>query len=161
EAARRQNEEVRAALTKERETVHKELQQAGKERRRLVELRKRLKKRWQNHWHAHEAALRGREQELQAEQAKRESDAEALQRERVQLTQAQLRFNGEVELGRRQLQDEWQQLGLAQQQWVACLNQEQAERAMRLHELGRRAAAQAAAERALDEKRQHTEQLQI
>src|SRR5262249_40424197 len=62
---------------------------------------------------------------------------------------------------RRQLQDEWQQLGLAQQQWEACLNQEQAERTLRLRELDRRAAALAAAERALDEQRQIAEQLHI
>ncbi|HEY7424536.1 MAG TPA: FHA domain-containing protein [Gemmataceae bacterium] len=161
EAARQQNEEVRVALTTERETVQKELQQAGKERRRLIELRKRLKKRWRRHWHVHEAALRLREQELQAEQAKREQDTEALQRERVKLTQSQLRFNGEVELGRRQLQDEWQQLGLAQQQWEACLNQEQAERTMRLRELDRRAETLATADRALAEQRQLAEQLQI
>src|SRR5262249_26906465 len=148
-------------LTKERETVQKELQQAGKERRRFIELRKRLKKRWRKHWHVHEATLRRCEQELQAELAKRERDAETLQRDRVQLTQAQLRFNGEVALGRRPVQAEWQQLGLAQQQWEACLNQEQAERAMRLRELDRRVAAVAAAERALEEKRQLTEQLQI
>jgi pSer/pThr/pTyr-binding forkhead associated (FHA) protein len=161
EAARRQNEEMQAALDKERETVQKELQQAGKERRRSIELRKRLKKRWRKHWHAHEAALRRREQELQKERAKLERDAEDLQRERVQLTQAKLRFNGEVEVGRRHLQDEWQQLGLAQQQWEACLNQEQAERAMRLREMERRAATIAEAERAVNEQRQFAEQLQI
>ncbi|HWG46016.1 MAG TPA: FHA domain-containing protein [Gemmataceae bacterium] len=161
EAARQQNEEVRSALGKEREAVRQELQQAGKERRRLVELRKRLKKRWRKHWHGHEAALQRREQEVAAERGKVERDAVNLQRERVQLTQAQLRFNGEVELGRRKLQDEWQSLGLAQQQWEACLNQEQAERARRLRELDQRAAALAGTERTLLEQRQHAEQLQL
>ncbi|HEY7308106.1 MAG TPA: FHA domain-containing protein [Gemmataceae bacterium] len=161
EAARRQQEEVRAALSKEREAVQKELQQAGKERRRLVELRKRLKKRWRKHWHVHEAALQRREQALQTERARLEREADVLRRERGQMTQAQLRFNGEVELGRRKLQDEWQQLGLAQQQWEACLNQEQAERAMRLRDLDRRAASLAAAERILNEQRQFAEQSQL
>ncbi|MGH7170643.1 MAG: FHA domain-containing protein, partial [Gemmataceae bacterium] len=105
EAARKQNEDVRAALSQEREAVCKELQQAGKERRRLIELRKRLKKRWRKHWQVHEARLQRREQDLQSERAKIEREAEDLQREGVQRMQAQLRFNGEVELGRRRLQD--------------------------------------------------------
>jgi pSer/pThr/pTyr-binding forkhead associated (FHA) protein len=161
EAARLQNEDVRAALSKERESVQKELQQAGKERRRFIELRKRLKKRWRKHWQIHEAALQRRAQELTAEHAKIERVAQSLQGERVQLMQAQLRFNGEVELGRRQLQDEWQQLGLAQQQWEACLNQEQSERAARLRELDRRAAGLAATEQILREHRRRADQLQL
>jgi pSer/pThr/pTyr-binding forkhead associated (FHA) protein len=161
EAARKQNEDVRAALSKEREAVQKELQQAGRERRRLIELRKRLKKRWRKHWQVHEAALQDREQELHTERAKIEREAEALQREGVQLMQAQLRFNGEVELGRRRLQEEWQQLGLAQQQWEDCLNQEQAERAMRLRQLDRRAAGLTAAEEMLAARRRVAEQLHL
>lgn len=160
-AVRQQNEDVCAALSKERETVHKELQQADKERRRFVELRKRLKKRWRKHWQAQESALRRGEQELKSEYAKLERSIELLQRERVQLTQAQLRFNGEIELGRRRLQDEWQQLGLAQQQWEACLNQEHTERSHRLRELDRRAAGLAATERTLNEHRCRAEQLQL
>jgi pSer/pThr/pTyr-binding forkhead associated (FHA) protein len=161
EEARRQTEEVRAALSKEREAVQKELQQAGKERRRLIELRKRLKKRWRKHWQVHEATLQRREQELKAERANLEREAEALQRDGVQLMQAQLRFNGEVELGRRRLQDEWQQLGLAQQQWEACLNQEQAERGRRLRELEVRAAGLAEAEQAFSERRRVAEQFHL
>lgn len=161
EAARRQNEGVRVALSKERETLQKELQQAGKERRRLIELRKRFKKRWHKHWQAHETALQQREQELKSERANLKRDTDQLQRERVQLMQAQLRFNGEVELGRRQLQDEWQQLGLAQQQCEVCLNQEQAERARRLRELNRHTSELAAAEQKLAERRRAAEQLQL
>jgi hypothetical protein len=161
EAARRQNEEVRMALGREREAVQKELQEAGKERRRLIELRKRLKKRWCKHWQAHEAALERREQALTDQRAHLEREADKLQRERVQLMQNRLRFNGEVELGRRQLQDEWQQLGLAQQQWEACLNQEQAERSRRLRELDRRTEELSLAEEKLSEERRAAEQLQL
>jgi hypothetical protein len=161
EAARAQNEEVRAALSKEREAVRQELQLAAKERRRSIEFRKRLKKRWRKHWTVHENALKRGEQTLAGERAKLERDAEGLQRERVEMTQAQLRFNGEVELGRRKLQDEWQQLGLAQQQWEACLNQEQSERAARLRELDRRATTLAATEQALHDRTRLAEQLQL
>jgi pSer/pThr/pTyr-binding forkhead associated (FHA) protein len=161
EDAKRQIDALRSALNGEREATHKEKQLAEKERRRFIELRKRLKKRWHKHWHAHEAALHRREQEVKAERAAIERDAETLRRERVQLTQAQLRFNGEMELGRRQLHDEWQQLGLAQQQWEACLNHEQMERGHRLRELDRRAAAMSATEQALAEQRRAAEQLQL
>ncbi len=161
EAARGQSEEGRTALGKEREAVRQELQQAAKERRRLIEFRKRLKKRWRKHWKVHEAALQKRAHELVGERAKLDGDAANLQRERVRMTQAQLRFNGEVELGRRKLQDEWQQLGLAQQQWGASLHQEQAERATRLRELDRRAATLAATEQAVNEQKRFAEQLQL
>lgn len=161
EAAQRQNEEVRTALNREREAVQNELQQAGKERRRLIELRKRLKIRWRKHWQVHEAALERREQEVEAKQAHVEREEEKLQRERVQLMQAQLRFNGEVELGRRQLQEEWQQLGLAQQHWESCLNLEQTERTHRLRELDRRTKELSAAEQRLSDQRRTAEQLQL
>ena len=161
EAARQQAEEVRAALDHERAAVARELECASKERRRFVELRKRLKKRWRKHWHAHDADLRRRESELEAARAQLERAEETLQRERVRLTQAQLRHSGEVELERRKMQEEWQQLGLAQQQWEGCLNQEQAERALRLRELERRAASLTATERSLAEQRQLVEQLQL
>jgi len=161
EAARRQNEEVRAALNKEREAVQRELQQAGQERRRLIELRKRLKKRWRKHWQIHEAALERREQELKNQHAHFERETEKLQQERAQLVQAQLRFNSEIELERRRLQEEWQQLGLAQQQWETCLNQEQAEQARRVRELERRTAEVAAAEQKLAQPRRAAEELQL
>jgi hypothetical protein len=161
EEARRQNEALRTALIKEREAVQRELQQAGQERRRLIELRKRLKKRWRKHWQTHEAVLKRREQELKDQHAHLERESEKLQRERVQLTQAQLRFNGEVELERRRLQDEWQQLGLAQQQWETCLNQEQAAYARRQNELDRRTAEVAAAEQKLAEQRRAAEEFQL
>src|SRR5262249_36754314 len=132
-----------------------------KERRRFVELRKRLKKRWRKHWHAHEADLRRREGELEAGRAQLQHAEEKLQREQVRLTQARLRHSGEVELEHRKMQDEWQQLGLAQQQWEACLNHEQSERALRLCDLERRAATLTAMERGVAEQRQLLEQLQL
>lgn len=161
EEARRQNDEVRAALSREREVVQRELQQAGKERRRLIELRKRLRARWRKHWQIHENALESREKDLKSERAHLQHEMESLQRERVQLMQAQLRFNGEVEIGRRRLQEEWQQLGLAQQQWESCLNQEQTERSQRLRDLNRRTAEVAATEQKLAEQRRTVEQLHL
>jgi pSer/pThr/pTyr-binding forkhead associated (FHA) protein len=160
EAARQQHEQLRLALTRELEAGQNEHQRAQKERRRLVELRKRLKQRWQRHWQVHEVALQRRQEEVEAERARLRQEEEHLQRERAQLTQAQLRFNGEVEVGRRQLREEWQQLGLAQQSWEAALNQEQADRVRRQRELEQRLTAVTAAERALAEQQKSVEQVQ-
>src|SRR5690606_36112543 len=107
---------------------------ARRERRRLGELRRRLHRRWKRHWQQHEAHLQRREEEV-ARVARR------LEEERAALHQERLRLNGERELGRRQLQEEWQQLGLAQQQWEECLNAEHAERIRRTRELEERTRA--------------------
>ena len=123
--------------------VHKQIQER---RRRLMALRKRLRQREQRHWQAKEAELARREAGLAAREAKLRNDADVVRRGQASLAQARLRLNGELELGKRQLRDQWQELGLAQQQWEACLNQEHAERDKRGRELDARAAALGEAE---------------
>jgi hypothetical protein len=142
ERAREQEEALQAEWKLARADADAGREQADKERRRLVELRKRLKRRWRRHWQAQEAALARRERELAAGSGRSQKEAEALE-------QARRRFNGEAELGRRQLQADWEELTLAQQQWEAALNQEQVERERRAGEDRARAAALAAAEQAL------------
>jgi hypothetical protein len=158
EAGRKELEQNRQQIASAGEEQTRARQQVDKERRRLVELRKRLKRRWHRHWDSEKAAVAAREQEVAAAREKLRRDAEALQGERAALVQAQLRFNGEVELGRRQLREEWQELGLAQQQWEATLNQEQARRTAEQRELHRRASAVQSAERALAERQRKVEQ---
>jgi exonuclease SbcC len=152
----------RAASLQEQEEVRNEViqarQQAVKERRRLVELRKRLKRRWNRQWRAKETELQQREEQLLTAQEELREQADNLESERSNLAQAQLRFNGEIELGRRHQQDEWQQLGLAQQQWEECLNQEQTEQKRRIQGLEQREAAVAAGEQALIEEKRHWQQ---
>lgn len=107
----------RRDLARARGEADQARQQAQKERCRLVELRRRLKRRWHRHWDVHEAALHRREQQLASERRALEKDFERLQQERAALTFARLRFNGEAEVGRRQLQAAWQELHQAQRRW--------------------------------------------
>ncbi len=157
EARRQEQEQIRQQIALAQEESARERQQVDRQRRRLVELRKRLKRRWHRHWDAEKAAVVAREQDLIQAREKLRQDAEALRGERAAFLQAQLRHNGEVELGRRQLQDEWQQLGLAQQHWEAALNQEQARRKREQEDLQRRLAEVQAAERALTDRQRQAE----
>jgi hypothetical protein len=118
--------------------------QAKRETKRLVELRRRLKRRWKKHWSIRERETAALQQQLEQQKA-------TLTREREHLTQARLRHNGEMELGRCRLREEFQELALAQQHWEETVNHESAER----HRQGRLLAEQAltleAAERQLAE----------
>ncbi len=106
-----------------------------------MELRKRLRRRWRRHFNEKEAALARLEKELSVCAGSMEREAARLERARTDLAQERLRLNGDVELGRRRLRDQGQELALAQQQWEACLNQDHAERTQRIRELDARAAA--------------------
>jgi hypothetical protein len=152
-AAEQELDAQRKDLAREREEAARQREQAGRERQRLVGLRRRLKQRWRRHWQEQEKALARRAQEMAATEERLRQQAEGLQREREALAQYQLRFNGEAELGRRQLHDEWLQLGLAQQHWEEALNREQSERAQRARALDQRAGSLAAAEHALAEEK--------
>jgi pSer/pThr/pTyr-binding forkhead associated (FHA) protein len=152
-AAEQELEGQRKDLARTCEEAAREREQAGRERQRLVGLRRRLKQRWRRHWQEQEKALARRAQETAATEDRLRQQAAALQHEREAQAQCQLRFNGEVELGRRQLHDEWLQLGLAQQRWEETLNREQTERAQRARALDLRAGALAAAEHALAEEK--------
>jgi hypothetical protein len=155
---RKEHEQHRTRLQQHQEELAGLQQRAERERLRFVELRRRLKRRWRRHWNVQERSLANREKDLSASWQRLQREAEAMQRDRAALVQAQLRFNGEAELGRRQLQDEWQQLGLAQQQWEATLNEEHSHRRQQRQELESRAATVAAAERAVAMQQQRLEQ---
>jgi hypothetical protein len=157
-AAHKEHEQTRQLLAQEREVLSQAQQQTEKTRARLLDLRQRLKRRWHRHWDAQVASLAERASELADERDRLRREAEALRQERAALVQAQLRFNGEAEVGRRRLQDEWQQLGLAQQQWEATLNSEHARRNQERRELERRAAALAAGEKSLADRLWQDEQ---
>jgi pSer/pThr/pTyr-binding forkhead associated (FHA) protein len=128
----------RAELARDRTEQEKTRCQLAAQRGRLVELCKRLKRRWQKQWSVQQAEMDRREKARTASQAQLVKASAHLEREQQKLTEARLRFNGEMELGRRQLHEEWQELGLAQQQWEATLNEEHAERQRRLRALGER-----------------------
>ncbi len=161
EQMRREREEfqlARAAAAQEQAALRKEAQeerdaaaamgqQVQGRRSRLMELRRRLRRREKQHWQAREAVLAQREDELATCENRHEHEAEKLRQEKESLTEARLRFNGDAELDKRRLREQWEELALAHQQWEACLNEEHAERAKRAHELDRRAAALDKAER--------------
>jgi hypothetical protein len=142
-----QRSDLAAALA----AAEQERQKADKERRRLVELRRRLKKRWHRHWDAQEASLKKREQAVQHMR-------QLLENERGKVVAFQERTNGELELGRRLLRDEWQQLGLAQQQWDEILNQEMSERRRHEKALESRQASVESAEKTLAGKERRWQQ---
>jgi pSer/pThr/pTyr-binding forkhead associated (FHA) protein len=126
-------ETQRSELNGARAAIDTERQEASKQRQRVAALRRRLRQRWKRHWRHQEADLARRESDLAAGQQR-------LQQERARVTAFQKRINGERELGRRQIRDEWRELGLAQQQWEETLNVEQTEQARRKQELERLAA---------------------
>jgi pSer/pThr/pTyr-binding forkhead associated (FHA) protein len=161
ETIRKEHEHYRARLQQEQADLVAAQKRADQERLRCVELRKRLKRRWRRHWAVQERVLADREKELAQGWNRLQRESETVQRDRAALVQAQLRFNGEAELGRRQLQDEWQQLGLAQQHWEAVLNQEQARRERQRQELEARAVTVAAAERAVSDQQRRLEQRRV
>jgi pSer/pThr/pTyr-binding forkhead associated (FHA) protein len=140
-------------LAEARSAIDREHDRAVKERQRLVALRRRLRQRWKRHWRQHEADLARREAELAA-------GLQRLERERARVTAFHERVNGERELGRRQVREEWRELGLAQQQWEETLNLEQAEQTRRRQELERLLAEVTVARAALAQEQQQALQQQ-
>ena len=126
------------------------LHQLQDERRRLLQLRKRMRHRWHRSWTAERAAMRRREDALQQK-------THRLEREKEALNQARRRFHGDAELERRQLQEQWDQLRQEQKRWEGQYIGERAELAEHSQALERREADLAAAGRAWADQRQHLE----
>src|SRR5262249_4777984 len=76
-------------------------------------------------------------------------DGEEFKTERAALGQARLRFNGEVELGKRQIQDGWDELHRAQREWQASRQAEDSQLARKRLELSEGLASLSAAQRVL------------
>ena len=83
--------------------------------------------------------------------------ADAQENERTRFESNRLKLNGELELRRRELQQEWQELGLSQQHWHEAINIEQAAEERRANALAAREMAAAQAEQVLAEEKQHWE----
>lgn len=106
-------------LNQTRKEVSDGDKQLQADRQRLLHLRKRLKRRWHRQWAAERAAMRQREAALDRIWKDCAQEQARLQTEHAAMRQARLRFNSDVELGRRQIQDAWNQLHLAQREWGA------------------------------------------
>jgi pSer/pThr/pTyr-binding forkhead associated (FHA) protein len=136
-----------------------ERREAQKERARFVELRKRLKRRWEAHFAAHEADLLRREKERAAGAERLAAEAAALERERGALAEQRLKHNGDMELGRRQLAEAWEELAVSQQEWEACLNQERTDYNRRTRELLEREERVALREQEAEDERRNWEEV--
>lgn len=141
-ATRESLDTERRQLSGEQKELRRQLEQAVQQRQHLAEFRRRLWRRYQRLGKEREAALKRRQAEV-------ESEAAQLQRDRDAARATIERVNGELEIGRCELREEWQALGLQQQEWEAALNFEQDERQRQIAELTSRAAAVVAAEEAL------------
>lgn len=131
------------------------------ERRRLFRLRQRLKQRLHRHWLAERQVMRRREEELAARCRALEQEGERLQHERDELSRARLRFNSDAEIGKRQLQDSWNQFRAEQRHWEASRAAEQDVLKERTSGLNQRELELLDAERDLAEEKQRWEQTRL
>jgi pSer/pThr/pTyr-binding forkhead associated (FHA) protein len=145
------------ALGRLRHEVAAERQRNEAERQRLAHLHQRLRQRYHDQTDGARAALRRREEELDRQQRDLQHAADRLEMERAQFRQEQLHWNGEVELGRRQLRAGWDDLRARQQRWQDQQAREEADLRQRQRDLERRTAALAAAEYDLAEQCQQWE----
>jgi hypothetical protein len=126
---------------------------AQAERQRFSDLRRRLKQRWHRHWTAERKTQRQHEASLAAERQRLTRENERLQQEKDALVQARLRLNGEMELGRRQVQADREALLAEQARWQAESAQAEADLAQRRRALAEREAALDDGRRLLEDER--------
>src|SRR5262249_46515267 len=93
------------------------LEKTKRERLRLSALRRRLRKRWKQHWTAKEAELKARERQVDQRTEEFIREQQRLECQRNELHQGRLRLNGERELTRCEQRDEWQKLRQSQHDW--------------------------------------------
>jgi hypothetical protein len=149
---RAEHEKHVAETTDELLQTRKEVRTAqdslDRERKTLSGLVQRLKKRYGRHAQADRAAIEQRERDLTRSRA-------ALEREKAILAETRLRFNGEVEVRRRQLTEDREQLRRAEERVREREAAQDADGRRRSAELAARAAALDDAERLLADER-HT-----
>jgi FHA domain-containing protein len=155
EAFEQQSKALLAEVERERQQAADVQQRSGRERQRFVALRRRLKRRWRKHWAVQEAEMRRREDALAGEWRRLADEADRVEQDRYAQINERLRFNAEVELGRRQLQDARAQFAREQRAWADSRRAEQAELHKQLQSLQERETLLAEVERELlDEKQQ-------
>ncbi|MBL8795534.1 MAG: FHA domain-containing protein [Planctomycetia bacterium] len=153
-AERAAHETQVSADRRELEAARNELAEAKRqsetERQRLSKLLQGLKRRYERQWADERAALQKREAETIRERRDVEHEREKLQRERGELLQARLRFNGEVELGRRQLHADWETFRQEQDEQQQRWDREHDDLRERSRALNERQQTLAAGERELE-----------
>jgi hypothetical protein len=155
EAYKRHVEKVTGDLSQAERDLLERRQQAEAERRRALSLQRRLRERYSRNLRAERTALHKRERQLEGSTRALETTAEKLRQEQAALAQACLRFNGEVEVRRRQLQDEWDKLHRAQKAWQEQRREEEADLGGWQADLEQREAELAEGQQALRRERAH------
>ena len=135
-------EKTQQELTTRQKQVEQVEMQAKAERRRLIRLRRRLKKRWHQNLLAERRALAQQTSALQKQVAD-------VQQHKAELIEERLRANGDIELGKRQLEEEWRRLRQEQETWKASCQREQTELQQRAAAIQATEAAVAQAQRDL------------
>jgi hypothetical protein len=126
-AHQEQVEQARQRLQEAQTRTDAIRRQAEAERVRFRALRRRMKRRWQRHLEAERQNFRRREEALAEEARQLDQEGSQIQEAKDALTRAQLRWNGEAEVGRRQLRDERERLRHEQQLWQEGRKREQEE----------------------------------
>jgi hypothetical protein len=150
EAHQRRVNRTSADLEGQRRELAAGRQEVRADRRRLADLYRRLKRRYARHWKLKQADLERREKELAAER-------DRLERDRAGHADAVLRFNGEVELGRREVEDGRRELSQAQRGWAERHDRERAELRCRATDLAGAEQDLADQRQLWEERRRHLE----
>lgn len=158
DAHEQQVAETARALAAAQDEVADSQKQAQLERRRLLALRQKLKRRFHRNWAAERAAMQRREAEVAREHRDLEKEGAALRHDREELFRAGLRFNGDMELKKRQLQDAGNQLRQEQCLWEERRARGQTDAKVRGQSLDRREQIVVDAERALADQKQEWEE---
>jgi hypothetical protein len=144
-------------LTRGQAALEEASQKLQRDQQRVLRLRKRLKQRFHRRWSAERHKIRKREAAVVAERHQLEQEIDNLHHERDALTRTRLSFNGDMELGKRQIQADRQALALEQKQGHEAQDRKEAELAGRVRALRQREAALADAERLLADDRHQWE----
>jgi hypothetical protein len=130
--------QIMSDLAQARRELADDQTQVQSERKHLLDLRQRMKHRFHRFWASERMAMRLREAEVAKRRRGWQKQSEGLAREKMDLIQAKLRLNGEMELGRRYLKAEWEKLRKEQthlSESTAALLQREAILAQREREL--------------------------
>jgi len=146
--------------TARRETADAKAQ-VEEERERVSQLLKQLKRRWEKQWADEQAAIKRREDDVARQKRQVEEEREKLHQQRELLNQTRLRFNGDAELSRRQLQADLIAFRQEQQQEQEQRERDYADLRQRTQALDEREALLAQAEQDFEEHKQHWQDTQL
>jgi chromosome segregation ATPase len=157
-AERTQYQRQVGQMTRQLETARAEIadgqQQCQTERARLRRLHERMKQRWHRQWTGERQTLQQRERQLEVQASQLEKERQRLAHDKEALQQQRLRWNGEHELDRRELQAGWKVLHEEQRQWGERKAQELAQCQSYVAQLEQREANLATDQQHWEKKRQ-------